>query len=475
MKNRGFTLIEMIGSVIILGIISILAILTFNGNLRGFRDDYYSDMVRTVQESGKEFFNDNRKYRPADVLGAQIVPVSTLITQNYIDELKDYNGDRCSNDSYAIIIKVGKDDYEYHSCIRCPEDEYNNYDDKYCDSAWMDPTTIEYGIDGVSPDIYVYLGTPRSELRDKLELPVSFVKKNSKGEVIEIVKGTGFDDVPTIYPTDMDIIDTNKLGVYTVHYEYGDKNITGKVTIYENDKPTISITKENIVATNLQGGTKKETGFYTSGEWAQKIFITLNPGSSSASEMTNQVSRFQWYKDGKWEDFYVGNSITKKEITAEMNETVRFRSIDVNGNISKETDPIIIRIDNTKPICELDESGTYGDDKWYITDVALSFKKNEDLSKTRIEAISGVKVSNITISTGNLSRTVTKLTAVHNTDTREVTYIGYVEDNARNFTTCSVTFKRDTVDPICTAKIPAADGDEDNGSKWHVYSKSGNR
>ena len=66
-----------------------------------------------------------------------------------------------------------------------------------------------------------------------------------------------------------------------------------------------------------------------------KIYVTLNPGASSVSEMTNQVSRFQWYKDGKWEDFYVGNSITKKEITTEMNETVRFRSIDINGNISK--------------------------------------------------------------------------------------------------------------------------------------------
>ena len=163
--NRGFTLIEIIGAVIILGIISILAILTFTGNLRGFREDYYADMVRTVQESGKEFFNDNRKYRPSDILGAQIVPASTLITQNYIDELKDYNGDKCSNDSYAIIIKVGKDDYEYHSCIRCPEDSYSNYEDKYCGSSWMDPTTAEYGIDVISPNIYVYLGTPRSEFK----------------------------------------------------------------------------------------------------------------------------------------------------------------------------------------------------------------------------------------------------------------------------------------------------------------------
>ena len=184
MKSKsGFTLIEIIGAVIILGIISIIAVLTFTGNLKGFREDYYNDITRTVQESGKEFFNDNRKYRPSDVLQAQIVPLSTLVTQNYIDEIKDYKGNQCSNTSYAIIIKVGKDDYDYHACVTCPEDEYNNMNDKYCDSVWKDSTTVTYGIDGESPNIYVYKGTPRSELKEELMMPVSYIKRDYDGYI----------------------------------------------------------------------------------------------------------------------------------------------------------------------------------------------------------------------------------------------------------------------------------------------------
>ena len=61
MKNRnGYTLIEIIGAIIILGIISIIAIAVFTRNLRGFRDDYYINIERTMIESGKEFFGDKR-------------------------------------------------------------------------------------------------------------------------------------------------------------------------------------------------------------------------------------------------------------------------------------------------------------------------------------------------------------------------------------------------------------------------------
>ena len=68
MKNRkGFTLIEIIAAVIILGIISIVAVVTYTSSMREFRDSYYTSLERTLVESGKEFFEDNRNYRPASV------------------------------------------------------------------------------------------------------------------------------------------------------------------------------------------------------------------------------------------------------------------------------------------------------------------------------------------------------------------------------------------------------------------------
>ena len=90
MNKKGFTLIEIIGSIIILGIISIIAYNAYTSSLRGFREDYYNDLTRTLQESGKEFFNDNRKYKPNGILEAQKVTLNGLMTEKYLDEVVDY-------------------------------------------------------------------------------------------------------------------------------------------------------------------------------------------------------------------------------------------------------------------------------------------------------------------------------------------------------------------------------------------------
>ena len=54
--KRGFTLIEIIAAVIILGIISITALITYTNSMKDFRDSYYESLSRTVMESGREFF-----------------------------------------------------------------------------------------------------------------------------------------------------------------------------------------------------------------------------------------------------------------------------------------------------------------------------------------------------------------------------------------------------------------------------------
>ncbi len=61
MKNKnGFTLIEIIGSVIILGIISIIAVLTFGSLLKGFREDYYEEQKKKQEYTPQE--NGHKKY-----------------------------------------------------------------------------------------------------------------------------------------------------------------------------------------------------------------------------------------------------------------------------------------------------------------------------------------------------------------------------------------------------------------------------
>ena len=305
MKNKkGFTLIEMIGVVIIIGIIAIIAFNTFTGNLKEFRDDYYTDLERTLAESGKEFFNDNRRFRPDSVFSAQKVTLDVLVAKNYISEVEDYDGNSCRNDSYVIIIKEGKDDYTYHSCLVCSEDNFDNTDDSLCDPSWFDPSTISYGL-GTLPTLYIYKGTSRDKLREQLTLPISIIKKDASGNILKEIRGDGIDDVPTILPKNIDVVDPNKVGTYKVEYEYIDaanekQQKTTNVIVYENDAPRTNITYENIVARDLDGNPSIESGTYLSGKWVQKI--TLNLTANALTDPESKVVKYQWNKNGKWQD-----------------------------------------------------------------------------------------------------------------------------------------------------------------------------
>jgi prepilin-type N-terminal cleavage/methylation domain-containing protein len=478
-NNKGFTLIEILGAIIIIGIISIIAFNTFTSSLRGFREDYYTEISRTLEKSGQEFFNDNRNYRPGQILGAQKVSISTLASKSYVDEVVDYNGDKCENTSYVLIVKEARDEYSYHTCLVCSEDSYDNTKDEYCDSAWLDSTKISYGIGDV-PTIYIYKGTPRDEVKDKLELSISYQRLNSKGEVIRSVRGTGEDKLQTILPVDIDIVDTNKIGTYKVHYEYKpvkngvqDETIErkeGKVIVYENDAPNLNITYKDVVAkqgttlANVRNGSTEEvTGNYASGEWHQEI--TINLSSAAIKEPNVTPSRYQWKKaDGRWVDFCTTNNNCTVILSSDMNETVEFRMIDTNGKISKVTNPIIIRRDKTKPTCTIVDEGTKGDDDWYRSDVDIRFTVNEDVNSTYEGAMSGVKINNLDMSTTAINRNQDRKTNKHTTDTTGVTYIGYVEDNANNFNTCAVTFKRDVTPPVCELQTAGTIGD----NNWFV-------
>ena len=167
MKDRkGFTLIELLAVVVILGLVILVAVPFFTGSMKVFRDDFYKSLDNTVEASGKEFFSDNRIYLPHRLLEASIVDVNTLQAEKYINNFRDYNGNKCDNlDSYVIAIKMGRNKYTYHSCIKCLDDDYDNTEeDNICSEAWIDGfTQLTFS---EAPTVYVYKGIERNSLKE---------------------------------------------------------------------------------------------------------------------------------------------------------------------------------------------------------------------------------------------------------------------------------------------------------------------
>ena len=125
---------------------------------------------------------------------------------------------------------------------------------------------------------------------------------------------------------------------------------------------------------------------------------------------------------------------------------------DAAGNVSKGIQDKSARygpfyFDNTPPSCELQSTGSTGNNGWYISNVDIKFRSTSD-------ADSGVASYGIGSTNGNKTATL-------RSDTESITYTGHIVDNAGNSNTCSISVKRDTQNPSCTLGATGTSGDND--------------
>ena len=150
MKNnskKGFTIIELLAAVVIVGIIISLAVIAINKYILQGRNAVDNQLEKQLILASKNYFNDNKtKFINIDEKGV-VVWYTTLKAENYMsNDLVDSNGNSCAK-SYVVVSK-DKTKYSYIGCIMCDNDGYNNTKDKkecsesldnniYC--QWTDP------------------------------------------------------------------------------------------------------------------------------------------------------------------------------------------------------------------------------------------------------------------------------------------------------------------------------------------------
>ena len=87
MKNKGFTLIELIGSIIILTVIALVTFPAILGLLTTSEEKINNSKMRLIERAAKEYVEDHVNDYPRNLSApVKTIPVMTLINQGYVSD-----------------------------------------------------------------------------------------------------------------------------------------------------------------------------------------------------------------------------------------------------------------------------------------------------------------------------------------------------------------------------------------------------
>lgn len=122
--KKGFTLVELLGVIVILGLIAMIAIPTINSALNSSRDKAYNEQVRTIEQSARTYMSENSLKLPRKTEGSTCcIKVDTLKQYGLLtsDDIKNpkYKKDseeedeKFENFDGNVIITFTKNKYQY--------------------------------------------------------------------------------------------------------------------------------------------------------------------------------------------------------------------------------------------------------------------------------------------------------------------------------------------------------------------------
>ena len=126
MNKKGFTLIELMASIALLGVLVTIAVVSFSKYLVKTRDTIYKDYEESLKGATTNYLLDHTGLLPAinDTNGSKII-ANTLINEGYLESIKDPKNKSlyCNDNSYVIVTRKNDVDFnmnlEYYICLVC--------------------------------------------------------------------------------------------------------------------------------------------------------------------------------------------------------------------------------------------------------------------------------------------------------------------------------------------------------------------
>ena len=124
MKNKkGFTMIELLATVTILGILMTITIGYAMRLINKSKNDSMEQQAKLVTTAAESYFQAHREQLPRLVGQTTKIPISTLLETNYLKkEIKNAKGESCMEKSFITAHKDSRTKYTYKAYLYCGND-----------------------------------------------------------------------------------------------------------------------------------------------------------------------------------------------------------------------------------------------------------------------------------------------------------------------------------------------------------------
>lgn len=92
MNKKAFTLIELLGVLVLIGIIMLIAIPNISNIIRSSRDNTIKQSAINIKKAGTNYFRNNPYISPMDNSKSKVLNIELLKENNYISKTTNLNG-----------------------------------------------------------------------------------------------------------------------------------------------------------------------------------------------------------------------------------------------------------------------------------------------------------------------------------------------------------------------------------------------